>query len=391
MKIPEITTVCYVGAGTMGCANAITAGLAGYCVMIYDVSAESLAAAPTRFKEIGDYLVAQGLCPQATLDHVVSNIGLTDDLAVATAEADLVSESIFENLALKREVHAQLDKICLPETILTTNTSAILVSEIESVVSIERGCLFAALHSHLGSVVVDIVGGPRTTQNTIDILEQYVLSLNAIPLVLKKESPGYVINAILGSLLTTAMLILQRGVATVEEVDRAWMSQSGITIGPFGLIDLFGLNVVYDSWQNKQPNQRYAHHKPEIMDLMTPYLAAGHLGAKTGKGFYNYPNPAYAALEDVGVKDASVANNFALLSSALINAAVELTVNGIASPEIIDNAWTISMKTPLGPFALLQALGSRAYLNRLNVQISEGWFDEGIAIPVKAYLAASIV
>lgn len=127
------------------------------------------------------------------------------------------------------------------------------------------------------------------------------------------------------------------------------------------------------------------------MALMTPHPQAGHLGVEAGKAFYNYPHSAYAALEDVGVKDASVAHNFALLSSALINAAVELTVNGIASPEIIDNAWTISMKTPLGPFALLPALGARAYLKRLNVQISEGWFDEGIAIPVKAYLAASIV
>ena len=127
------------------------------------------------------------------------------------------------------------------------------------------------------------------------------------------------------------------------------------------------------------------------MDLITPYLEAGHMGVKAGKGFYNYPNPAYAALEYLGVRDPSVANNYALLSSALINAGFELVVSEIASPEIIDKAWTLSIKTPLGPSALLQALGSSAYLNRLNVQISEGWFDEGIAIPVKAYLAASIV
>jgi len=127
------------------------------------------------------------------------------------------------------------------------------------------------------------------------------------------------------------------------------------------------------------------------MDLITPYLEAGHMGVKAGKGFYNYPNPAYAALEYLGVRDPSVANNYALLSSALINAGFELAVSEIASPEIIDKAWTLSIKTPLGPSALLQALGAKGYLKRLYLQTSEGWFDDGLEIPVKAYLAAGIV
>ena len=100
-----------------------------------------------------------------------------------------------------------------------------MVSDIQDVVTASRGGLFAALHSHLGSVLIDIVGGPRTTQNTVDILERYVLSLNGVPLVLKKESPGYVLNAMLGPVLGTAMLMRQANVATIENIDRAWMSQ----------------------------------------------------------------------------------------------------------------------------------------------------------------------
>ena len=391
MKIPEIDTVCFVGAGTMGCVNAITAGLAGYSVIIYDLSAASLEAVPARFQEIADYLVAQALCPQAMLDYVVSQIRLTDNLAEATAQADLVSESVFESLALKREVHEKLDKICSPDTLITTNTSGLLVSEIEDVVSDERGRLFGALHSHMGSALIDIVGGPRTTQSTIDILERYVLSLSGVPLILKKENPGYVLNAMLGPVLATAMLMVQNGIATVEEVDRAWISQAGVSIGPFGLIDLFGLNVIYDSWLNKKPGANYDATKSKIMALITPFIEAGNLGAKSGKGFYLYPNPAYSTPEFLAADDHSVGTNFALLSSALVNTAVLLAVNDVASPETIDNAWNVSMATTQGPFELLQALGGKAYLQRLDAQFTEGWFDKELNAPVKAYIAERFV
>ena len=114
-------------------------------------------------------------------------------------------------------------KVSSPKSFLTIVFCIAESSEIEDVVSNDRGRLFAALHSHLGSVLVDIVGGPRTFLGTIDILERYVLSLNAFPLILKKESQGYVLNAMLGSVLTTSMLLCQSGNATVVEIDRAWM------------------------------------------------------------------------------------------------------------------------------------------------------------------------
>ena len=386
MKIPEINTVCFIGAGTMGCANAITAGLAGYKVNIYDLSSASLESVPIRFKEISDYIVQQGLCPQAMVDYVVSQIEVTSDLAAATAQADLVSESVYESLAVKREVHGQLDKVCPAQTIITTNSSTFMVSDIEDVVTASRGGLFAALHSHLGSVLIDIVGGPRTTQNTVDILERYVLSLNGMPLVLKKENPGYVLNAMLGPVLGTAMLMRQANVATIEDIDRAWMSQGDITIGPFGLMDLFGLNVIHDSWQHPKSTPEYRENKPKIMALIMPYIESGELGEKAGKGFYTYPNPAYAQQGFNESNASDLERNLALLSSALINGAVVLAANEIATPEIIDNAWKVSMVTPQGPFELLQRMGGEAYLKRLDTQLAGGWFGTELTLPVKAYI-----
>ena len=386
MKITEINTVCFIGAGTMGCANAITAGLAGYKVIIFDISTISLDSLPLRLKETGNFLAMQGLVPQSEVENVISKIKTTNDLVVATAHADLISESVFENLDVKREVHKQLDRLCLPHTIITTNTSSFLVSEIDDVVSNDRGRLFAALHSHLGSVLVDIVGGPRTLLSTIDILERYVLSINALPLVLKKETRGYVLNAMLGPVLTTSMLLYQSGNATVAEIDRAWMNQQVVKIGPFGLIDLFGLNVVYESWQNPRPLSDYEINKAKVMALLRPYIKLDELGAKKGKGFYSYPNPDYAQPDFLSVEDHLKEYNYSLLRSALINAAVILAVNDVASPDIIDNAWKVAMTSPSGPFELLNGLGGEIYLELLNEQIRQGWFNNETTLMVKTYI-----
>ena len=387
MKIAEINKVCFVGAGTMGCANALVAGLAGYKVVIYDVSTASLDLVPSRFKDIGDYIVAQNICSQPQFDYVISQIERTDDLNKATSNADLVSESVFESVDLKREVHAKLDQVCPPHTIITTNTSSIMVSEIQDVMSDGRGTLFAALHSHLGSVLVDIVGGVRTSQDTVDVLERYVLSLNAVPLILKKENPGYVLNAMLGPVLATAMLMRQKGEATIEEVDRAWMIQLGVPIGPFGLIDLFGINVIYDSWQKPRSTPNYEENKADVMALVQPYIDRQELGAKSMKGFYQYPQPSY---QSEGFVERSMGNsidkNSSLLCSTLIQNAIQLAVNEVASPEVIDGAWKVAMSVSKGPFELLKEQGREPFLQQLDAQLHEGWFSEELALPIKAYL-----
>ena len=289
MVIKEINSVCFVGAGTIGCANAMVAGLAGYRVSVYDNSPDNLALVPQRLAAIGTYVVMQGLSPQAAVDHVIAQVVLTDNLPRATKSVELVSESVFENLEIKRQVHSQLDALCPPETIITTNTSSLLVSQIEDVVSATRAKLFAALHSHLGSTLIDIVPGPRTNPATLEILERYVISLNAVPLVLKKENPGYVVNAMLGPIMTAAMLMLQRRLGSIEDIDRAWMKHQGLPIGPFGLLDLFGINLIYGSWQQPRPAADYAANKAEIMALLMPYIKRQELGRLTGKRLLYLP------------------------------------------------------------------------------------------------------
>ncbi|MDH3349956.1 MAG: 3-hydroxyacyl-CoA dehydrogenase NAD-binding domain-containing protein [Gammaproteobacteria bacterium] len=363
MTIREIDTICYVGAGTMGRANSLVAAISGYNAVIYDIAEENLAGVVAYQSEFGAYLVENGYCSAQELAAAPARVTCVSDLAEAVANADLVSESVIEELAIKREVHRKLDQICPERTILTTNTSGLLVSNIES--AVVRGDRFAALHSHLRSPLVDIVGGPRTSAATIDILTRYVLSTKLVPLVLHRENPGYVLNALLGPVVTTAMLLVIEGVASKEDVDRAWMRHRRTSVGPFGLMDQFGLNVVYDGWQHRSRDTVTDVVKPQILAFLEPYLGKGELGLKSGKGFYDYPNPAYEQPEFLSDDNDNSIPHFAL-TLALVGNAILLAAKDIADQDKIDMAWTVGMSQDTGPFAVLKEIGMDVFLQLLG-------------------------
>jgi len=387
MPVAEIQRVCFVGAGTMGCYNATVAAVSGYAVTLYDIDAATLAQAPGRCEEFAALMVAHGYCAQADVAGALQRIQPTAELSLAVADADLVSESIVERLESKRAVHRQLDAACPAHTILTTNTSALLVSAIEGAVA--RGDRFAALHSHLGAPLVDVVGGARTSAATLDILQRYVRSLGGVPLLLKKEHPGYVLNAMLGPLLSTGMWLVSRGDASVETVDRAWMRHRNAPMGPFGMMDLFGLNLVCDSWRYRDEDEASAHLRAAVLDLLQPHVDRGELGMKSGRGFYNYPQPAYQRAGFVDeAADLSVA--WAALAAAWIGNAVVLAALDVAEPADIDRAWTVGTHLDAGPFAVLEHMGRAAFLQLLAQQVAAGRFDAHKSRMVEAYLGDDI-
>ncbi len=381
MKIPEIETVCFIGAGTMGCFNALMAAVAGYRAVIYDVSEEALSNAPQGLNGMAGYLAGEGFFPEEAIADALARITVCPDLGAATANAELVSESVSERLEIKREVHRNLDAICNAGTLITTNTSSLLVSQIEDV--LVHGERFAALHSHLGSVLIDIVGGPRTSAHTIDVLERYVVSIQGMPLVLKKENPGYVLNAILGPLLTIAKVLVIERLATPEDVDRAWMLHQHAPIGPFGLMDFFGLNIIFDSWQMPKPGR--AHLQDKVLSFITPYIENNTLGVKTGEGFYSYPQPQYQQsnfLED----QADLSVIYQALVCVLIASAVVIAKDNVAEPYEIDRAWTVSMSLVKGPFGLLDEMGIDTFLASLSELVEKGLLGDELAERAESYL-----
>ena len=352
MTIDEISTVLYVGAGTMGCANSLVAAVRGYDVVLHDARPENLEAVAHHHDEIAAFLVEVGFCGPDDVAAARPRISTESDLERAVADADLVSESVFEDLALKRDVHRALDQAAPSHTVLTTNTSALLVSDIED--AVERGDRFAALHSHLGSLLVDIVGGPRTSPATIDLLRRYVESLGAIPLVLKKEHPGYVFNALNGPVLSAAVELLLDDVAEVETIDRTWMTDRGAPMGPFGMMDLFGLDLVRDSWRRRGSGPDALRSR--AVELLTELVEAGKLGLKSGAGFYDYPDPSFQDPDFLTSGPTAPAASEAL-RSALITSAEHLVAQDVASPEDVDMAWMAATGQAMGPFAIKEQLG----------------------------------
>ena len=357
--IDEIETVCFVGAGTMGCINALVAAISGYKVEMYDVSVEVLKNIPKRFKEFSPLLIGGGYCTPTQLSAAFARIEAGADLAKATANADLVSESVFESLELKREIHQRLDEVCPGKTILTTNTSSLLVSDIEDVVS--RGDRFAAVHSYMGSRLVDIVAGPRTSPETMDILNRYIESLDLVPLVLKKEYPGYVMNTLLHAMLFTADLMVIEGIASREEIDRAYMANLKTPMGPFGIMDMIGLDLIYGQLTqggDRSPDSLQAR----VAEYIKPYAERGEFGMKTGRGFYSYPDPAYQQAEFL-TDQATDPAIFLNLVASLVRSAALLALQEIADPEDIDRTWTVATAQKLGPFGLLEQLGVDTFRN----------------------------
>jgi len=363
----EVRRACFIGAGTMGCFNALMAGSSGVTCTVYDESSVALNTFEDRLRGTGDALCAQGFFSASDVSSALSMIKVIPTFEGAVAGADLISESVPEQLELKKNVLGFLDDVCEPHSIITTNTSALLPSELESV--FVHGNRFAALHSHLGSRVFDIVGATRTDPAVMLTLEKYARALGGFPLRLKRERRGYVINAILGPLLRMSLLLVAKGRASVQQVDRAWMESQKAPVGPFGLMDVFGINVIYDSWTRPRPGDE--EHQADILFFLTPYIDTHSLGVKTGQGFYSYPNPAYTDLKN-SMDDTPHHSIKEFLLAAYLSGAMTLSESGIAEPAMIDEAWRLSFSGSQGPLAQAQEVGSNELRRLLDKTHAEG-------------------
>jgi len=280
--------VCVIGAGTMGTQIAIQAAKSGYQVALFDVSEKALAQVEARQKQMFEMALRMGIGQPADNSAILKQILMTTDARIATAEADFISESIPEDLELKRQLHANFESLCKENTIITTNTSSLPVTDIAKIlVHPER---FAAMHFHSGlGLLVDIMRGEKTSLKTVNSLKEFVKSIGLVPMVMRKETPGYLYNNLLINLNMTALKLAANGSGTPHDIDRAWMITSGNPYGPFGIIDAVGIDLAYDVARSNPT----ISERDIVLNFLEPYVKRGELGIKTGKGFYVYPDPAY--------------------------------------------------------------------------------------------------
>ena len=301
MNLEDIKTVLILGSGTMGQQIGFQCAVSGFDVMMYDIKADMLETADTRLKKLAKAYMKAGRLTPETAAVARSRIQMTTDAQKAGEHADFVSESVPEDPKLKARVFAQFHEICPAHTIFTTNTSSLIPSMFaEKTGRPER---FAAFHFHdtRTTSIVDIMPHPGTSPEVVALIEAFAVRIGQIPIMLKKENFGYVFNAMIMELFKSAQSLAANDVASIEDIDRAWMGVMQAPMGPFGIMDSIGIDTVWkvtDYWANivKDPQQI------KNADFMKIYVDKGELGEKTGKGFYEYPGPAFAAPDFVDSK-----------------------------------------------------------------------------------------
>jgi 3-hydroxybutyryl-CoA dehydrogenase len=285
-------TIGIVGAGTMGAQIALYCAVYGYPVHLYSRSSETLRRARQNQVQELEQRLANQLISVSEKESILDCIHLTTSMPEAVGGADLVIENVPENLEVKRAVFAQLDQICLAHTILATDSSSIRVSALEDATHRPT----QVLNMHFYSIVwqrpmVELMGGTATSIETMTRARHFVGSLGLTPLTVYKESTGFLFNRVWRAIKKECLHLVDEGVASYEDVDRAWMISTGMPAGPFGLMDMVGLDVVRDIEMVYFQESGDASDAPP--HILLDKISLRELGLKTGKGFYTYPHPAF--------------------------------------------------------------------------------------------------
>ncbi len=293
MKIEDVKKILILGAGTMGQQISVPCALSGYDVAVYDISEEALANASKRISRLLQFFVSINKTTQAEADAALKRIHMTSNSEEAAKEADIVSESVPEDPSLKSKIFAEFNKLCPERTVFTTNSSTLLPSMIAEATGRPEKFLAYHFHDIRMTNVVDIMPHPGTSPEAVELIRALAEKTGQMPIMMSKENHGYVFNAMISTLFMTAQTLAARGIASVEDIDRAWMGVTHMLMGPFGMMDSVGLDTVWhitNYWAQKK-NDRQALRNAEFIKQ---YVDKGRLGQKSKGGFYDYPNPDFA-------------------------------------------------------------------------------------------------
>lgn len=286
--INDIQNIMIAGAGTLGMRIALRCALDGYKVRMFDINQAQLETAKSMQAHLTKGMLKRGEVTEEQATLAQTNLLATENLDHAIDGVDLVSESVIEDIDIKLAFYNDLTPKLPSGTIVTTNTSFLLPSQMLS--AIQEPEYFCALHFHdvFTQVVLDVMPHPGTNQATIDLLMEFGKRINHVPVFVKKENNGYMFNAMFGEILAKAGEMYMNEVGSIQDIDRSFMGNFHTPAGPFGMLDLIGLDT---AWHIMSKND-----KPEIASFANELkrrIDAGQLGYKSGEGFYSYPRPEF--------------------------------------------------------------------------------------------------
>lgn len=280
-----MNNIFVAGSGLMGSGIAQVCAQAGCTVSIMDIDDNMLQKAMKTIQWSLNKLEEKKKIKE-TAEAVLSRIKPVTSLEAA-CDADLMIEAIIEDLDTKQTLFKSLDAICPPETVFGTNTSAIPIIEIASAVKDPGRVVGIHFFNPVHRMkLVEVIKSLATSDETIDKARQFAIAIGKEPVVVNRDTAGFIVNRINGMAFLEALKLLEKGVAGVEDIDKAMRLGLGNAMGPFELMDMVGLDVVLNARMGVYNETRDpCHYPPGILKSM---VKAGFLGRKTGKGFYEY-------------------------------------------------------------------------------------------------------
>lgn len=287
-----INKIVVAGAGVLGTQIAFQTAYHEKDVWVYDIKQEFLERAKENMSRYQTIYANYFQTPQQAKD-ALTRLHFTTDLNEAVTDADLVIEAVPEVLSIKQALFQQLGKLAPEKTILATNTSTMLPSQLADI----SGRPEKVLALHFANEIwvyntAEIMGQKHTDPKILQMVINFAKEIGLIPIQLHKEQPGYVLNTMIMPLLDSAMFLWVNGVSDPQTIDKDWMISTKMAMGPFGMIDMIGMKTQYDVLLHRI-EMGETQLQPLADRVKKEFIDQNKLGISTNEGFYHYPSPAF--------------------------------------------------------------------------------------------------
>jgi enoyl-CoA hydratase/3-hydroxyacyl-CoA dehydrogenase len=360
LTLERIKRATIVGAGAMGHGIAELLAMAGYEVVMIDVSDELLQKGKEKIKWSLDKFVEKKRIRLEDADAAFARVSTTTSYEQAGKDTDLAIEAVPETMDLKKKVFAKLDEVTPPHAILASNTSALSITEMGR--ATRRPDKVAGMHFFSPPqlmALVEVIKGEGTSQETVTAVSELAQKLGKTTVIVKKDVRGFIVNRVLGAAFNEAFWAFKRGEVTKEGIDASAKYNGGFPMGWFELADFVGLDITYDV--GKILYEAYGERFKPCSEVIEPLIKEHKLGQKTGVGFYDWtkgrPRIPFNLLDEYDVE-----RSWAVAA----NEAAWLLYDDAASPEDIDTGMKLGTYWPSGPCEYADRAGLDTIVNKLK-------------------------
>lgn len=305
-----------IGGGVLGGQIAWHSAYSGKSVVVYDVAETGLDNCRKAHANYAEIYPAEVGASSQDIEATHARLSYSTDLAESVAAADIVIEAVPEVPSIKTELYERLADLLPEKTIVATNSSTLLPSQFADATG--RPEKYCALHfaNLIWSMnVAEVMAHPGTSRDTLTEITRFAIEIGMVPVPIRKEQNGYVVNTLLVPMLNAAQTLVTNGVSDPETIDRTYMIMNrGVERGPFGIIDIVGMQTLYNVlsyWGNETGEDQMVAN---ALYLKENFLDKDLLGLQTARGYYSYPDPSYAQPGFLDVPDVSRTDEFAGLT-----------------------------------------------------------------------------